>query len=82
MKLKLIASNMTELEVNNYLILFSYQTPVAYFRPGVGYRKTGKKWSATTSRHISKWLLSCGISASNVPEVPQGELDALVAGRE
>lgn len=57
MKLKQIASNMTEVEtVDGKLILYSYSTPVAAFEPGEGYSKTSKKWSVTTSRHINKWL--------------------------
>ena len=77
MKIKPIASNMTELELNDYTILFSYQTPVAYHRSGVGFFRTGKKWSATTSRHINKWLAHHG--AISATEVPQGELDSLVS---
>jgi len=56
MKIKPIASNMTELVSNDgTVILFSYQTPVACKLNG-NYYKTSQKWSVTTSRHISKWL--------------------------
>jgi len=81
MKLKPIASNMTEVEVGNKVILFSYQTPVAYHDLGVGYAKTNKHWSATTSRHINKWLKLNGYSAERgdgLREVDQEVLDSLI----
>jgi len=56
MKLKTIARNMTEIEADGVRVLFSYQTPVACHIEGVGYFKTDKGWSPTTSRHIGKWL--------------------------
>jgi frataxin-like iron-binding protein CyaY len=60
MNLRPIKQNMTELDFGNgHLILFSYQTPVAecFVSPeGRRYRMTSKKWSVTTSRHISSWL--------------------------
>ena len=56
MKLRQIASNMTQLDLNNgYQVLFSYQTPVACLSDN-GYYRTSTKWSSTTSRHINKWL--------------------------
>lgn len=56
MKLNPIGSNMTEIESGDYTVLFSYQTPVAYHKAGEGFAKTNKHWSATTTRHINKWL--------------------------
>ena len=56
MKVKNIGSNMTEIEVGDYTILVSYQTPVACFISGRGYVRTSQKFSVTTSRHINKWL--------------------------
>lgn len=55
MKLNQIASNQTELRTNNAVILFSYSTPVAACVDGTFYR-TSKKYSVTTSKHISQWL--------------------------
>lgn len=56
MDLKPLAANMTELTVNeNLVILFSYKTPVAIMTQD-GYVKTKKFWSRTTSHHITKWL--------------------------
>ena len=73
MQLKPIASNMTQLDLNGYQILFSYQTPVACLSDN-GYYRTSKKWSTTTSRHINKWL-----EGVNADTVDQEILDALTA---
>lgn len=81
MKLSPIASNMTEIEIGNKTILFSYKTPVAFHEAGVGYAKTNKHWSATTSRHISKWLKLNGYDkerGDGLREVPQETLDAMI----
>ena len=74
MKLRQIASNMTQLDLNNgYQVLFSYETPVACLSDN-GYYRTSTKWSTTTSRHINKWL--GGVLAK---EQPQQFFDELVA---
>ena len=73
MQLTPIASNMTEIETDDARILFSYRTPVAAYVFGVGYVKTDKWWSVTTSRHINKWTDNC-----TVREVSQTYLDKLV----
>jgi hypothetical protein len=73
MKLKNIGSNMTEVETSDgTLVLFSYSTPVACFVPAVGYMKTDKKWSATTSRHINKW------TGANCESRPQSYFDSII----
>ena len=55
MKLKTIASNMTELNFNGMSILFSYKTPVAGW-DNKGAFRTNKYYSPTTSKHINKYL--------------------------
>lgn len=70
MKLKPIASNMTELHLDNgTIVLFSYETPVA--ASGInGLQVTKTKYSVTTSKHINKWvgykpnLEKCGVEQS------------------
>jgi len=58
MKLKRIKNNLTEITTaSNNQILVSYETPVAAHIEGV-YYKTAKKWSQTTTRHLSFWLES------------------------
>lgn len=57
MKLRAVASNMTQVETEDGVsVLFSYATPVACCIPGEGWYVTTKRWSATTSRHVTKWL--------------------------
>lgn len=57
MKLRPLASNMTELTLNDgTTVLFSYQTPVAAHVPGSGFYRTTGHYSKTTTRHINKWL--------------------------
>lgn len=58
MKLTPLASNMTEVETEKYRVLFSYKTPVAFVnKDGFSVINiTNTKWSATTTRHINKWI--------------------------
>lgn len=79
MNLKPIASNMTELTLDNKTILFSYQTPVAALVNENGnwhQYKTEKFWSQTTSRHINKWNPRGGAFGLR----PQEYFDNLVSG--
>lgn len=73
MKLKYVAQHMTELEMGDKTVLFSYNTPVAYHESGIGYFKTNKKWSSITSKHINKWL-----AGATAKEVDQEVIDNLV----
>jgi hypothetical protein len=67
LKLKPIASNMNLIDTPDYLVLFSYATPVAsYDKRAYTYSRTSKKWSMTTSRHINKWL--DGVKAIEQPQ--------------
>ena len=75
MQLRQIASNMTQLDLQDGTsVLFSYKTPVACLTDNGDYR-TSQKWSVTTSRHINKWL--DGVLAK---EQPQSFFDGLVSG--
>lgn len=69
----------TEITIGDVNILVSYETPVACFIPGKGFQKTDKKWSATTSKHINRWLAGHGADAKNVPTIPQADLDAMLS---
>ena len=74
MKLRPIKANMNEVELSDgKVVLFSYKTPVAYNDPGVGFYRTNKTWSNTTSRHINRWL-----NGAKAIEVDQSVLDNLV----
>ena len=74
MKLRPIAANTTQVHIADKTILFSYETPVAYL-DNTGYYRTAKKWSATTTRHINKWL-----DGAFCEEVEQELLDNLIKG--
>lgn len=76
MNLKPIASNMTEVTLNDgTCILFSYKTPVAAMKADWKTAvKTSKKWSNTTTRHINKWLKD----VSSVAEKEQDWFNKLV----
>lgn len=71
MKVRNVGSNMTELEINGYTVLFSYQTPVAALTPQ-GYTKTSQWYSQTTTRHINKWL-----DGAEAVEMPQDFFDSI-----
>ena len=68
MKITPIKSNMTQLDLSDGTrVLFSYSTPVACFEPRLGYLRTAKKWSQTTTRHINHWL--DGVEATQAEQV-------------
>lgn len=74
MKLKKLGNNETQItQPNGYIVLYSYDTPVAVHHAASGQEwRTSKKWSATTSRHLNKW---CSPTAS---EVTQETLEAII----
>jgi hypothetical protein len=57
LRLKPIGLNQTELYIGTYIILFSYETPVAAVSVDAGtiYR-TKTSYSRTTSKHVSQWI--------------------------
>ena len=59
MKIKQIASNMTELDLGFAQVFFSYETPVAARLTDGTLVRTDQWYSATTSKHINKWLNGC-----------------------
>tara|TARA_R100000278_G_scaffold28630_1_gene26077 strand:+ start:275 stop:502 length:228 start_codon:yes stop_codon:yes gene_type:complete len=75
MKLKTIASNMTELNFNGVSIMFSYDTPVAGW-DNQGAFKTSEHYSPTTSKHINKYL---GKDKDMARTVSQSYINSLVA---
>ena len=77
MQLRKLGNNQTQIDYSNGTsVLFSYETPVACSIISLtdnGYYRTSKKWSATTTRHINKWL--DGVLAK---EQPQAYFDGLI----
>jgi hypothetical protein len=79
MKINNQGSNKTELQLNDgTIIFFSYQTPVAAYIPEKGYVHTNKKYSVTTSGHITRWLDSKGLVRNDCETVEQTFLNNLV----
>jgi hypothetical protein len=77
MKLNVVGSNQTELFLNNLIVFFSYNTPVAYYSSLTGnYYVTKKKYSNTTSKHISSWVNKA--LSSLIVAVDQEEIDKLL----
>ena len=57
MKLQSFAVNRTLLSFDDGTeVFFSYSTPVAGYKPNIGYVKTNQWYSSTTTRHINKYL--------------------------
>ena len=80
MKIKQIASNMTELDLGFAQVFFSYETPVAARLTDGTLVRTDQWYSATTSKHINKWLEGCDAlpSGENYFIVPQYRIDCLL----
>lgn len=77
MKLRPVAANQTEVVLQDgTTVFFSYETPVAAHVPGVGYAKTEKSWSRTTSKHIGQFIRRNGGSGA-VDVKPQEYFDSL-----
>lgn len=57
MKVKRIGNtSATTINIGDWQVLFSYSTPVAAYENGVGFYRTSKKWSTTTTKHINRFL--------------------------
>ena len=79
MKVRKIGSNMTELEVGNITIMFSYSTPVAG-QDDEGLFRTAQSYSRTTSGHIRVYLEGRDAGRMPIRTVPQAYIDSLVGG--
>ena len=88
MQIKPIASNMTELTFTpkettaygDFSVLYSYSTPVAGYKPNIGYVKTNQWYSSTTTRHINRYLNEyCDVpNPDSIPTVDPSEITNLV----
>ena len=85
MKLKLIGSNQTELNLEDGTqVFFSYETPVCVRTEAMhcGQKQTRvcvttEKYSRTTSKHINNWVANL---SDIIQMVPQSEIDNFVNG--
>lgn len=78
MRIRLLAPNQTELYVGPYIILYSYETPVAAKRintDGIRVYKSSTRYSTTSSRHVNKW-----VGEDKVETVKQSVIDAFARG--
>lgn len=71
---RVVGSNMTEVDHGSVYILYSYETPVAVIvregpGPASGPFVTTKQWSRTTSKHIGVWLRSHGYDGAKDAKV-------------
>jgi hypothetical protein len=75
MSLRKIGSNQTEIEtITGNVVLYSYSTPVAAcLNGGRGFIRTNKRYSVTTSKHITQWL-----NGAKAVEVEQSVINRLV----
>ena len=82
MKLQQIAANETLVTFPNYSeVLFSYKTPVAGYHPDLGYVRTNKWYSSTTTKHINKYIYASHHGKTltfTCKEVDQEVIDNLV----
>ncbi len=78
MQLIPLGTNKTEIVFGDRTVFFSYKTPVAMHIRGLGYFKTEKRWSITTTKHITQWL-----NGNKAEEKPQAFFDeaVLLVGR-
>jgi len=72
LKIHASTANTIQAWIDDNLVLFSYNTPVAISTP-TGFVKTSKKWSVTTSKHINKFL-----NGHHAEEVSQEEIEKIV----
>ena len=79
MKLKSLGANQREVEIGDMLVFFSYKTPVAVRLSDGRFKRTDKRWSVTTTRHINSWLRSFGVEPGMVSSITQDEINTLTA---
>ena len=76
MKLKQIKKTAAaELEIGDYTILFSYETPVAFHVCPGGFFRTEDFHSVTTSKHVNQFVRRHGGDLANVKRVSQESIE-------
>jgi|MDTB01.1.fsa_nt_gb hypothetical protein len=77
MRFQSIGSNMAEITTNHGQGLNSYSTLVAV-KTAAGVFVHERKFSATTQRHIGKWLAAMGLDKKDARTVSGAELAKLL----
>lgn len=73
-----VGSNMTQVSNTTYTIMLSYNTPVVVFDASNNkLLVTKKKWSATTSKHITKFRAMYPTNMA-VEMIDQDTLDSIL----
>jgi hypothetical protein len=75
MKIKKISNNLNVVTNDHVALCFSYETPVAGYNSHIGFFKTKKFWSVTTSKHINKYLAEYNVPSHKVMELDQEEIN-------
>jgi hypothetical protein len=75
MKIKTISKNLNVVSNEYVALCFSYETPVAGYNSHIGFFKTKKFWSTTTSKHINKFLAEYNVPNNKVMELDQEEIN-------
>jgi hypothetical protein len=75
MKIKTISKNLNVVSNDHVALCFSYETPVAGYNSEIGFFKTKKFWSMTTTKHINKFLAEYNVPANKVMELDQEEIN-------
>ena len=76
MRIKSLGKNKTLVKFGTAEVLVSYETPVAGKTDKVGYFKTDKYFSNTTSRHINEYLAD--IDYRNITILPHKLLEDML----
>jgi len=76
-----MSANMRTVSVGDVTVLYSYGTLVAGHVAGIGFFRTSKKWSVTTSKHINKWIAGHG-GSGRARELDQATMDAFLVGNK
>ena len=75
MKIKTISKNLNVVSNEDVALCFSYKTAVAGYNSHIGFFKTKKFWSVTTSKHINKFLAEYSVPVNEVMELDQEEIN-------
>ena len=76
MTIRRLSHNSLSIGYPRVELLVSYRTVVA-FAHSTGVYVTTKKWSRTTSKHITQWLFKLGVNKDNVKPIDQAKLDTI-----
>ena len=78
MKLTSFATNRTLLTfADGTEVFFSYSTPVAGYKPNIGYVKTNQWYSSTTTRHINRYFNDVWLNSNIIGFDPETDVSTV-----